>query len=66
MRTKKAVFEVFFAKNRFSGPNGHFMPIAGHTYSDSYWSVGSFDISGDVQPVTRQIFCTIVVRNWQY
>ena len=31
---------VFFAQNKFSWPNGQLLPIAYHTYFESYWSDG--------------------------
>ena len=34
------VFRRFFGQNRFSQPNGQFLPIACHTYSESYCSDG--------------------------
>ena len=39
MHTKNSHFwGVFFAQNQFSWPNGQFLPIAYHAYSESYCS----------------------------
>ena len=37
---KKAIMRCFFAQNQFSWPNGQFLPIACHIYSESSLSDG--------------------------
>ena len=58
----------FFSKNRFTWPNGQFLPITCHTYSESYWSDGSFGTSGNPLRAScdPHIFRNIVIINWQY
>ena len=38
----------FFWQNWFSWPNGQLLPIARLTYSESYWSDGSFVLLGNI------------------
>jgi len=44
---QKAILRsFFFSQHRFSSPNSQYLLIACHTYSESYWSNGSFGAIG--------------------
>ena len=68
MHTKIDVFGVFFAQNRFSWPNGKFLPI--RTIHILKAIVPAVDLAYldtlYVHPVIRPIFCNILGLNWQY
>ena len=48
----------FFWQNRFARPNSQLLPIACLSYSESYWSSGSFELLG--QLFERHIFVNTV------